>query len=111
MRFSAFNTNNISDLDESAVTSSHYGRQYHEQPTVNNDLDIMAIRHQGNISKTNSDLGQLPGRSSIRLKRPRSYESGLKSFVSFDASSELSKKEDSKVCRIRVPLMYSYNVL
>ena len=107
MRFSTFNTNHISDLDESAVTSSIYGRQYHKQLPVNNDLDGMAISQKANISKPNFTKGNLPMSSSTGLKRSRSHESVLQSLMSTDARLEIAKKEDSKVCRISVPLMYS----
>ena len=67
----------------------------------------MAISHKENDLKPNSTIGKLPISSSTGLKRSRSHESVLQSLISIDASLELAKKEDSKVCRISVPLMYS----
>ena len=65
----------------------------------------MAISHKANTLKANSTIGKVPISSTIGLKRSRSHESGLQSFVSIGGSLELAKEEDSNVCGIRVPLM------
>ena len=95
-----YDSNHISDMDESAVTSPLYERRYYEKLPLNNDLNDMAKTHKGNISKHNSFIGKLYDSSSKWLKRSRSHESVLKTCTSILGTLELEKDEKMRVCRL-----------
>ena len=95
-----YDSNHISDMDESAVTLHLYERQFHEKLPLNNDLDDMAKTHKGNISKHNSFIGKLHDSSSKWLKRSRSHESVLQTCTSIVGPLELEKDEKLRVCRL-----------
>ena len=95
-----YDSNHISDMDESAVTLHLYERQFHEKLPLNNDLNDMAKTHKGNISKHNSFIGKLHDSSSKWLKRSRSHESVLQTCTSIVGTLELEKDEKMRVCRL-----------